>query len=139
MAIIIVIAILTMIVSYFYMDEDKPDVLLVPSTKQQEKQDSAFQLAGTWVSHYDGAMLTLTSRSFTLEISGVDAGSKVRGTLAVEGNIVTFVNASDADECIGLEGHYLFSIDEKGEVFFKLIKDPCESRKERMTAGWFSM
>jgi hypothetical protein len=141
-SIIIVLAILWMIVSYFYVEEDKPDVLLLPSTEQDDTQvdtQSPLIIAGSWVSNYDGAILTLNNNAFTLEISGLDVSSKTTGPLAVEGNIVTFVNSKNEETCPGIEGHYLYAIEDNGEIFFKLIKDPCESRRERMTATWFRL
>lgn len=145
-AIIIVIAIITMIVSYFYLDEDKPDVLLLPPTEQQDSDEGTdtstapvSQIDGTWVSNYDGAILTLRGDSFSLEISGVDETEKIEGSLAIESNIVTFVYVSGTEVCKGPEGHYLYSIEDNGDIFFKLIKDICDSRKERMTATWFKL
>jgi hypothetical protein len=141
-SIIIVLAILWMIVSYFYVDEDKPDVLLVPSTEQDGSNagsPAVAPIAGSWVSNYDGAILTLRNGDFTLEVSGLDVSSKTKGSLAVEENIVTFVNDEGTGVCPGMEGHYLYSIDENGDIFFKLIKDGCEPRKERMSASWFRL
>jgi flagellar basal body-associated protein FliL len=148
LAIVIVIAIVSMLLSYFWISEEKPDVLLLPAQEQAKeatpKQEQATPMAakeiqGTWVSNYDGAMLTITGLAFELELSGVDETEKISGTLAVEGNIVTFVYTSGTKVCKGPEGHYLYSIDESEELFFKLIKDTCESRKERMSATWFSL
>jgi hypothetical protein len=144
-AIIIILAIIILIVGYFYVDEDKPDVLLVPSTEQSRsdsntgRESNTAIILGSWVSNYDGAILTLNNASFTLEQSGIDVGSKITGTLAIETNIVTFVYTTGNKACKGAEGHYLYTIEENGEIFFKLIKDPCESRKERMTATWFRL
>jgi hypothetical protein len=146
-AIIIVIAIISMIISYFWVENDKPDVFLLPSdtktetvkTDKPESEVTASPIDGTWVSNYDGAMLTVAGQSFTLEISGVDGAGKTTGSFAIEGNICTFVYESGNEACKGNEGHYLYSIDDSGELYFELIKDICESRKERMTATWFSL
>jgi flagellar basal body-associated protein FliL len=148
LAIVIVIAIISMLLSYFWISEDKPDVLLLPAQEQSKeatpKQErttpiTAKEIQGTWVSNYDGAMLTISGLDFELELSGVNETEKISGTLAVEGNIVTFVYTAGSKACKGPEGHYLYSIDESEELFFKLIKDTCESRKERMTASWFKL
>ena len=144
-SIIIVIAIVSMTISYFYVNEEKPDVLLLPTQEEQTEsmpetnQAIPATLQGTWVSNYDGAMLTITGEQFSLEISGVDLGQIILGNLAIEGNIITFVYDSGTDMCIGPEGHYLYSFDEDDEIFFKLIKDICEGRKERMSATWFKI
>lgn len=146
LAIVIVIAIISMLLSYFWISEEKPDVLLLPAQEQTKettpKQTApivANEIQGTWVSNYDGAMLTISGLDFELELSGIDETEKISGKLSVEANIVTFVYTSGTKVCKGPEGHYLYSIDESGDLFFKLIKDTCESRKERMTANWFSL
>jgi len=147
LAIVIVLAIVSMLFSYFWISEEKPDVLLLPPQEQvkenkatsSETLNPAKKIQGTWVSNYDGAMLTIKGLNFNLELSGIDESNIVKGTLAVEGNIVTFVYTAGTEVCKGPEGHYLYSIDESGDLFFKLIKDTCESRKERMTASWFKL
>ena len=136
-----------MIVSYFWVDTEKPDVFLVKPDNSSESVEVAKAEAkkpvsvidGTWVSNYDGAMLTISGSSFTMELPGVDESGKIKGNVAYEENIVTFVYESGSSTCKGTEGHYLYSIDKNGELFFKLIKDVCESRKERMTATWFRL
>lgn len=144
-AIVIVVAIITMTLSYFYLDDEKPDVLLIPPSEQQDANDrttdasQATPIDGIWVSNYDGAILTLQGHSFTLELSGVDVSGKISGTLIVESNIVTFVNNPGANVCAGTEGHYLYTLEDNGDIFFKLFKDKCESRNERMTATWFKL
>lgn len=147
LAIVVVLAIVSMLISYFWISEEKPDVLLLPSQEKVEKTETppaatqipAREIQGTWVSNYDGTMLTIKGFDFELEQSGVDESGIIKGSLAIEGNIVTFVNTSGTEVCKGPEGHYLYSIDVNGELFFKLIKDPCSGRKERMTASWFKL
>jgi len=147
LAIVIVIAIISMLLSYFWISEEKPDVLLLPAQEQVKETKTtpvatstpAKEIQGIWVSNYDGAMLTIKGLHFDLELSGIDESTIIKGTLAVEGNIVTFVYTAGTEVCKGPEGHYLYSIDESGELFFKLIKDTCEIRKERMTASWFKL
>jgi hypothetical protein len=129
-------------VAYLLMDE-KEEKNTVPSESEQEvtttNPESVAQIEGTWVSNYDGAMLTIKGFSFSVELSGLDAGPKMMGNLAVEGNIVTFVYDSGNKACQSIEGHYLYALENNGDLFFKLIKDNCESRKERMTATWFKL
>jgi len=147
LAVIIAIAIISMTFSYFWIEQDKPEVLLLPNTEQDQKTveptkkqlDFATPIEGIWVSNYDGVMLTITGLTFTLESSGVDETQKIKGDLSIEENIVTFVYTSGSEVCKGPEGHYLYSIDGKDELFFKLIKDICDGRKERMTASWFKL
>jgi hypothetical protein len=147
LSIVIAIAIISMLISYFWVEQEKPDVLLLPKTEKDQKAveptkeqlELATPLEGTWVSNYDGVMLTVSGLSFTLESSGVDGAQKINGDLSIEENIVTFVYTSGSEVCKGPEGHYLYSIDGSGELFFKLIKDICDGRKERMTASWFRL
>ena len=147
LAIIIVLAIISMLISYFWVGMDKPDVFLLPSTDDKEEvvretpesKVAPNPIEGTWVSNYDGAMLTISGDSFSLEIPGVDEGGAARGSLTMEGNICTFVYESGSASCKGVEGHYLYSIQDNGEIFFELIKDICGSRKERMSATWFKL
>ncbi len=145
LAIIIFIALISMVVAYFLMDNEEENITDVPKIENQETEQSTQDLAsvaqieGTWVGNYDGAMLTISGFSFAIELSGVDAASKMTGTLSVEGNIVTFVFASGNEACKNIEGHYLYSIEDSGELFFKLIKDSCASRRERMSATWFEL
>ena len=145
LAIIIFIAIISMVAAYFFMDNEPENITDVPTIENQVTEQptqelaSVAQIEGTWVSNYDGAMLTISGFSFSIELSGVDAASKMTGTLSVEGNIVTFVFASVNEACKNIEGHYLYSIEDNGELFFKLIKDSCASRRERMSATWFKL
>ena len=146
-AIIIVIAIISMLISYYWVKEEKPETFLLPpdqtmevaKTDKNEATVIATPIDGTWVSNYDGAMLTIKGGTFSLEIPGVDEGSKTVGRFSIEGNICTFTNTGGSASCKGNEGHYLYALDEAGELSFDLIKDICESRKERMSASWFSL
>ncbi|MEJ2594328.1 MAG: hypothetical protein P8100_04220 [bacterium] len=149
LAIIIVLAIISMLISYFWVSDEKPDVFLLPSSGDQEtvatdqpreqEQTRTNPVDGTWISHYDGAMLTISGNSFTLELPGIDETGTARGVLTLEGNICTFVIESGSESCLGTEGHYLYSLTDDGELHFELIKDICSSRKERMTANWFKL
>jgi len=107
-------------------------------TDKNEQKGIKTSLEGTWVSNYDGAILTITGLSFTIENPRVDDPTKTSGKLAVEQNLVTFINTGGKDVCKSTEGHYQFTF-EKDEVSFRLIKDKCESRKERMTVSWFRL
>ena len=132
-AIIIVLAIISTIIAfYYYEDEGKP-------TEDQTKTESVVSTAidGTWVSNYDGKMLTINGSTYAVESPSVEETTKISGQIVVQDNIVTF--NQDSGSCKGIEGHYLYSINDEGELFFKLIKDSCESRIERMTMTWFKL
>ncbi|MCB2207936.1 MAG: hypothetical protein KQH67_06530 [Bacteroidetes bacterium] len=95
-------------------------------------------LEGTWVSNYDGAILGINGLTFSLDMPSVDAPETVKGTIAVEQNLVTFIIITGDDMCPNMEGHYKFSF-EDDEITFNLIKDNCDIRKERMTMSWFKL
>lgn len=132
-AIIIVLAIVSTIVAYYYQDENKDEQTEI---SQQDTNENTV-LEGTWVSNYDGKMLTVSGLNITIESPSVDGTGKIEGNISFENNIVTFVNTSGS--CKDMEGHYLYSIDDAGELYFKLIKDGCESRIEQMTMTWFKI
>jgi len=136
------IAVASMVISYFITD-DNPSIFSQKTeqsdeSKVEELQNIKTLVEGTWVSNYDGAILTITGLSFTIENPGVDNRTKTSGNLAIEQNLVTFINSGGELVCKDIEGHYQFTF-EKDEVSFKLIKDNCESRIERMTASWFRL
>lgn len=132
-AIIIILAIISTIIAFYYQDEFKetaPD-------DQQQTEVKTTNLEGTWVSNYDGKMLSINGLNITIESPSVDETGRITGRISIEENIITFVYTTGI--CETLEGHYLYSINEDGEVFFKLIKDSCESRIEHMTMTWFKL
>ena len=147
-SVLIILAIVSIVIAYFvlYSEETKDETTKTPATDQveqkekikQEAKTSKTALEGTWVSNYDGAMLTIEGLGFTLDQPSVDGSGQIKGTLAVEKAIVTFKNINGIDKCIGKEGRYIFSF-ENDELNLKLINDPCKSRTEKMTAGWFKL
>jgi hypothetical protein len=124
-----VLAIISVIAAYYLSGEDN---------KHENRTDVITNpIEGTWVSNYNGTMLTIEGRTVTLESPSVDDFNKITGKIIIEENIVTFTYENGS--CKDLEGHYLYSIDEKGELFFKLIKDSCPHRLEVMTKTWFAL
>lgn len=135
-AIILVIAIISVVAAYYLSgEENSTNSMKVNETEKTVEQITP--LEGTWVSNYDGTMLTVEGQSVTFESPSVDESNKVSGEITIEENIVTFSDEEGA--CKNIEGHYLYSIDEKDELFFKLIKDSCPKRLEIMTASWFKL
>lgn len=148
--IVLFIAIISVLIAYFYTNREKfkltetvenmmnssSDTTVI--TKKIKKQVKDNPLKGTWVSNYDGTMLTIKGDSFTLEMPSVDASSKVKGRIMIEKTIATFINDADTKTCPSVEGHYSFSF-ENDELLFSLIKDECETRKNRMSVSWFKI
>ena len=134
--IVIALAIISIVAAYYLSGEDSN---LNPTKvhKTEKVAQPVTPIEGTWVSNYDGTMLTVEGRSVTFESPSVDESNKVSGEITIQDNIVTFSNIKGS--CKDIEGHYLYSIDEKDELFFKLIKDSCPKRIELMTASWFKL
>lgn len=135
-AIVLILAIISVVTAYYLSGEDSNS----NPTKVNETEKAiqpVTPIEGTWVSNYDGTMLTVEGRTVTFESPSVDESNKVTGEITIEENIVSFTDEDGS--CKNLEGHYLYSIDEKGELFFKLIKDSCPKRLELMTASWFKL
>lgn len=131
-AIVIVLAIISIVAAYFITDEKDE-----AKSETEATSENANELNGTWVSNYDGTLLTIKGTDVVFEMPSVDESSKIKGNILLEKNIVTFL---PSDGPCGIEeGHYLYSIDENGELFFKLIKDKCKSREERMSMTWFKL
>jgi mannitol-specific phosphotransferase system IIBC component len=147
-SVLIILAIISVVIAWFvlYSDETKTESTETVTSEQveekeevrQENKDVKTALEGTWVSNYDGAMLTVKGLDFTLDQPSVDGSGQIKGTLKIDNANVTFSNTNGIEKCIGKKGQYSFSF-EKDELNLKLIKDPCESRAEKMAAGWFRL
>jgi hypothetical protein len=137
LAIVIVLALISVVIAYFVTDKESDAAAIPNKTVQQNEKQNTSVLEGTWVSNYDGTMLTIKGQKVTFEMPSVDDRGKINGSINIEKNIVTFFQTDGP--CGNEEGHYLYSIDQKKELFFKLIKDNCTSRKELMSMTWFKL
>lgn len=145
--IVILLAIVSVVVAYFilpaYQSSETGHGETITETVETAEEEPIITVepmyTGTWVSNYDGAMLTINRYSFTLEMPSVDQKTEIKGELSVVKNVLTFVYTSGSANCRGEEGHYQFTLEENGDIFFNLIKDNCKSRKERMTMSWFRL
>lgn len=147
--VVLFIAIISVLIAYFYTNREKFKLTetienmmnsssdTTVTTKKVKKQVKENPLKGTWVSNYDGTMLTIKGDTFTLEMPSVDASSKVKGSVLIEKTIATFINDANA-VCPSVEGHYSFSF-ENDELIFSLIKDECDTRINRMSVSWFKI
>ena len=136
LAIVIALALISIIAAYF-MTDNKTEEPQKPAVTTPQKQAVVVPIEGTWASNYNGTLLTIKGLKITLEQPGVDNSSVIKGTISMEKNIVTFIYGNGP--CKGVEGHYQYTLSDKGELFFKLIKDNCASRQEMMSASWFKI
>lgn len=140
--VLIIIVAASVAIGYFLVTEktasDPKQVEQAKQLNTNELESVKTPLEGTWVSNYDGAILSVNGLTYNLDLPSVDASVSTKGMLAVEQNLVTFVNSNGNEVCQNMEGHYQFTFNEQ-ELSFKLIKDACESRKERMTMSWFKL
>ena len=148
-AIVAILAILSIVTAYYILDNDDKQIDAIETVtkiiqtddntqKTEEQGTIKTAIEGTWVSNYDGAMLTISGTTFSIELPSVDASGNVKGSIAVENTIVTFSNTTGTKTCIGKEGHYNYSF-EGDELMLNKIKDPCDRRSERMTESWFRL
>ena len=146
--IVALIFLLSMAISYFLSKDNNPlfnpgkaetDTLMnLHENSLTDQIKFKTPLEGIWVSRYDGALLSIQGLIFTLEIPSVEASEKINGEIAVDNTIVTFFNKNGIKSCLDIEGHYQF-VFEGQDLSFKLIKDACPSRIERMSAGWYKL
>jgi len=149
--VVIVLALLSFGISYFMLNKEKAieteavettvpmqDKVVPDDPQKKEDVVEMNHLQGTWVSNYDGTMLTIMGSDCTFESPSVDSPQKTKGTIQVNKSIVTFVFGGN-NPCSTSEGHYEFQLEGNGEVFFKKIKDPCQMRSELMSASWFRL
>lgn len=121
-------------VSNFFTTEPVPAETQSPDTSETNTLTGA-----TWVSEMDGSMLTFKSNgSFVIELPSVEERSKLFGHFLVNKSTVIFVYHPSTNICVGMEGRYKYSF-ENGSLDFKLIGDPCKSRRDIMKGGWFKL
>ncbi len=154
--VIVILAAISLSVSYFILQDDSlKDFSPFENTSTERTEDAEAStpaitpdpvavdkptlLDGTWVSNYDGNIMTISGLSFTLESPSVSDASKLSGSLSIEKSIVTFTYTSGTKTCLQIEGHYQFLLEGRDEVFFELIKDNCSKRKDRMSQSWFKL
>lgn len=121
-----------------YLSDEKTEKPVAENTEQPTPPTQTVKtlLEGTWVSNYDGAMLSITGLSFSLDLASVDKSVTIKGTILVKDDLVTFINKNGI--CKDIQGQYRFSL-KNNDLNFTVVKDECASRKERMTTGWFRL
>ena len=139
--VIVVLAAVSIIAGWYFSDKNSeknttPDKEQTVQTETKKPDAIKTPIEGTWVSNYDGAMLSITGLSFSLDLASVDKSVTIKGTILVKDDLVTFINKNGI--CKDIQGQYRFSL-KNNELTFKLVSDECTSRKERMTASWFRL
>ena len=151
MVVVVILALISFAISYFVLDQDKEIQKKVAELEEpiktnpiegevsdQEGLNTMAQLSGTWVSNYDGTMLSIQGNTCVFESPAVDSPEKVTGTIQVNKSIITIVYTGK-HSCGSTEGHYEYQKEGEAGVFFKKIKDNCNSRSELMSASWFRL
>ena len=142
--IVILVAILSYAVSYLFIHDVSNDEEVVSTQRNQTIPEQTNKgavpiitlLEGSWYSTFDGSILTVSTSSFKLEFPGVEGSRIIKGSVILNGNEVIFINNSKSKTCAGTPGKYSWEVNNKVNLTFKKINDPCPSRSERMTAGW---
>ena len=151
LVVVVILALISFAISYFVLDQDKEIQKKVAELEEpiktnpiegevsdQEGLNTMAQLSGTWVSNYDGTMLSIQGNTCVFESPAVDSPEKVTGTIQVNKSIITIVYTGK-HSCGSTEGHYEYQKEGEAGVFFKKIKDNCNSRSELMSASWFRL
>lgn len=148
--IVAVLAILSVVIAWFLMNKDEQDNLLpdvfktdnnLNENKNQPTETKLIKtlLDGTWVSNYDGSMLTIENGKFTIETPAVDAGNKYHGFISVENTVVSFIWDTDSKLCPANEAHYSFSF-ENDELKLSKVKENCKTAEKKLTSStWFRL
>lgn len=144
----ILLAIVAAIAAYYITKKSTPRALPRPVhiLNQKELQNKKPSLPkakpgiknpmeGTWVSRSDGAILEVHSNKFSIDLPSVDSHNFQQGVITTEGAKVIFIFTGDKNPCKEGRGVYTFKI-VQGSLHFKVEKDNCQSRKEKIVAVW---
>ncbi len=127
---------------YFSTGKDKDSGKKTPEQitvkKNTGNNKPANPLNGTWVSEYDGAIMEIKNKSFTLEMPSVNEGSIIKGNINISGNEALLIYVSGSESCKEKSGKYRFEIKNE-KLYFKLINDDCKIRAERMSVPWYKL
>ncbi len=96
-------------------------------------------LDGTWVSEYDGTIMEIRGRRFTLEFPSINHGQMIHGGLKIQDHTIVFTYQTGSSTCNAIQGTYHFEKKPKKRLLFKVITDSCKSRLERMTSAWYQL
>jgi len=114
--------------AYQYSHKDNP---------AKERVDDAILFGKTWVSHSDGAMLTIDDLgNYTLDFPSVEETEPWKGKFSAEGNRIFITLENHRNLCDQGSGTFSFSILDK-ELEIQVISDNCKIRRERLAGKWF--
>lgn len=152
--VIVVLALLSAGISYYILNDDgksagglttedaqREQVLpgkTATSNEQVPQEKGGRLLEGTWLSNYDGTIMTIKGETCVFEKPSVDNPVKVEAAILFNNTLVTFIY-SEKSVCGSAEGHYEFHLNGESEVIFKRVKDQCASRSEQMSASWVKL
>ncbi len=147
--IIILLAIIAAITSYFLTRKSTPVTKTQseqtlnkkePQNKPSEtpstsKPEAKTILEGTWVSRSDGALLEFHNNTFSIDIPSVDSHNYQKGSFSIEGNQISFLYLAGKTPCGIEKGIYTYRLSD-GSLHFKVEKDNCKSRQEKLVTIW---
>ncbi|MBU2650890.1 MAG: hypothetical protein KKA81_08140 [Bacteroidetes bacterium] len=110
------------------------------SNKENPVKDSvndSVLFGKTWVSHSDGAMLTVDELgNYTLDFPSVETTEPWKGQITLQGDNIIISLENHRNLCNEGSGTFSYSIVGK-ELEIKVLKDNCKIRRERLSGKWF--
>lgn len=141
--IVISLAILSFVISYFVIQSDSSDDKNITNKQKTESTKKGTiaknNLEGTWASYNNGAMLTINGRNFSIEQPSVESLLVVRGKIVIKESTVTFVYTTQDSECGIRPGIYKFKFEGTDEFKLTKIDDNCSNRITQLVASWFKV
>jgi len=146
LVIVIILALASFAISYFVMQTDSEivksntnieELKTIPKGSVKSTSDNLI-LDGTWASYNDGAMLTISGQSFSIELPSVESTVLASGKVVVKNKTITFIYTHNESDCGVKPGVYSFKLQDD-EVIFKKEDDSCTSRVGLLVATWFKV
>ncbi len=139
----IIISILTAAIAYFFYNIGKtnshlPAKMSIGKAKTISKNHNTLTksiLNGTWVSSNDGRMLEIRGTLFSMELPSVSKHEIIKGSIHINGDVVTIIYSGTKDKCSENPGIYSFVINREG-VRFSVKHDNCPGRKQIFSTTW---
>jgi len=140
--VLVITSILAAAIAYFFYNigntnSNLPAKTPVGTTKTVSDNNNRTKsiLDGTWVSTADGRMLEIHGTIFSLELPSVSEHKITKGSIHINGDIVTIMYSGTKDICAESPGTYSFVIN-RGGVRFSVKHDNCPGRKQIFSTTW---